>query len=72
MKPAFIIFEIWTIMSFIGLILIYFRKDAHLVFEDWKTVKAKRNIFSLIITIFLVYFILPFSIPYSLAHIGKK
>ena len=59
-------------MSFIGLILIYFRRDAHLVLEDWKNAKSKQNIVNLTITVCLVYFILPFSIPYSVSHIRKK
>jgi undecaprenyl pyrophosphate phosphatase UppP len=72
MKSILIIFEIWTLLAFIGMILIYFRNDAYLVFEDWKTIKNKQKTIQLIITIILVYFILPFSIPYSISHIHKK
>jgi hypothetical protein len=72
MQTWLILFEIWTTLAFIGLILIYFRNDAYLVFEDWKTIKNKQKPIQLIFTLFLVYFILPFSIPYSISHIHNK
>jgi len=72
MKPVLYIFEIWTILSFIGLILIYFRRDAHIVIDDWQSVKSKQNVVHLIFTLCLVFLILPFSIPYSVSHIRKK
>jgi hypothetical protein len=72
MKSIIYTFEIWTILSFVGLILIYFRRDAHIINEDWKSVKSKRNPVHLFFTIFLVFLILPFSIPYSLAHFRKN
>jgi uncharacterized membrane protein len=65
-------FEFWTILSIIGLILIYFRRDVHIINEDWKTVKSKQNVVHLFFTMLLVLLILPFSIPYSLAHFRKK
>ena len=65
-------FEVWTTLSIIGLILIYFRRDVHIINEDWKTVKAKQNVVHLFFTMLLVLLILPFSIPFSLAHFRKK
>jgi hypothetical protein len=72
MNSILIIFEIWTFLAFIGLILIYFRNDAYMVFEDWKNIKNKQKPIQLIFTLFLVYLILPFSIPYSISHINNK
>jgi hypothetical protein len=65
-------FESWTILSFIGLILIQFRGDVHIIHEDWKSVKSKQNLVHLFFTMLMVFLILPFSIPYSLAHLRKK
>ena len=72
MKSVLYTFEIWTILSLIGLILIHFRRDAHIVLDDWKTVKSKKKVIHLVFTVLLVYLILPFSIPYSVSHIRKK
>ncbi len=72
MKTALIIFEIWTTLAFIGLILIYFRTDAYLVFEDWKKVEQREKPIWVFLTALLVYLILPFSIPYSIAHIKRR
>ena len=56
----------------IGLILIYFRRDVHVINEDWNLVKAKQNKALLFFTMLMVFLILPFSIPYSLAHFRKN
>jgi hypothetical protein len=72
MNTWLILFEIWTFLAFIGFILIYFRNDAYLVFDDWKSIRNKQKTIQIIFTLILVYFILPFSIPYSISHINRK
>lgn len=72
MKYLLYTFEIWSILSIIGLILIYFRRDVHVINEDWKLVKAKQNKALVFFTMLMVFLILPFSIPYSLAHFRKN
>jgi hypothetical protein len=72
MKTIFIILELWTLLSIIGLILIYFRNDARLVIEDWKKVEEREKPIFIFLTVLLVYFILPFSIPYSISHFKRK
>jgi hypothetical protein len=68
----YFIIQIWSFLVAISLMLISFRKDSKIIYEDIESYYHNKKFIYKIFTIIILYFILPLSIPYSISYFRKK
>jgi hypothetical protein len=68
----YVIIQIWSFLVAISLMLISFRKDSKIIYEDIESYYVDKKFIYKVLTIVTLYVMLPLSIPYSLAYFRRK
>ena len=65
-------FYVWLLLAIIAIILLYFRKDRKIIFDDIEYMLSSNGLVYGLISLFILYIIFPFTLPYSISYFLKK
>lgn len=68
----YVIIQIWSFLVAISLMLIYFRKDSKIIFEDIESYYVDKKFLYKILSTIILFVMLPISIPYSIDYFRRK
>lgn len=66
------ILKFWSVAWVVSIMLMVFRADSTAMFSEVFSVLAQPNLFSILVSVVLIYIMLPLTIPYSIANIIKS
>lgn len=68
----YFIFQFWSLLVAVSLLLISFRKDSRIIFEDIVSYYKNKSLVLNILTSIMLYFALPITIIYSISYFTRK